>query len=296
MVSTAKKAYGQTASLDCHLVQALVRRFMKGDELSDALLRDVERHLAVCKDCLAVANGTAKPMSERKELSPALSQFISIVQQPKNLLMVTGLGIVLVVMGTVMRNPTAVLGPKAAIKMAEETKEQPTKTDVVATKSPVPTASSSVQEATPAGKSASAALTALQEADPEPTADELKPADKALPTTQGASPEPQATANEGKPEPPPAKSDIYVVEEKGTAKSKAPAHTKALVTKVKAKTRSGSSRASLPKANASHSENETITAPQKAAKKTKPAVKKTEPSSDPLADVRIFDADGKPVH
>lgn len=262
MVQAAKKAYGQSASLDCHLTQALVRRFMKGDELSDALLADVEKHLAVCADCMAVANGSTKPLAERKELPPVLTQALSILQQPKHLMMLGGLAVVLVLMGTVLRNPTSVLGPKVGVAKAEEPVEEPkhsTKKSVEEETAPAPKAQTKEEakeepkaaepappieaESTP---SSASALEGLQAADP---AEELAVEPKAV--------EPPAKVNEGAVEVA-KKADVIVVRE-APRRAKPRAVRKTARVRPKAKPQ--------PKAPVKV-EKHVVVAPRKAAPKT----------------------------
>lgn len=287
MVQAAKKAYGQSASLDCHLTQALVQRFMKGDELSDDLLTDVEKHLAVCAECMAVANGTSKPMSQRSEPNPMVSQALAVIQQPKHLLMLGALAVVLVLMGTVLRNPTALLGPKASVAKAEEADEaktspkpkakaeaevEPEKPETAPTVEPSPKPEKETpHEAvlkTESTESASSALEALQAADPAPS-EEKKPEVVVTPTPK---------VNEGPAETPVKKNDVIVVRESAPAPVRSPRKMAKPIAKKKAK-KEVRKPAAKPKAAKSH-ENQVVLAPRKAA---------------PKQVVVVFDENGKPV-
>jgi hypothetical protein len=280
MVQAAKKAYGQSASLDCHLTQALVQRFMKGDDLSDDLLADVEKHLAVCADCMAVAKGTSKPMSQRKEMNPMVAQALAVIQQPKHLMMLGGLAVVLVLMGTVLRNPTAMLGPKVGVAKAdkEERSEEPEakateskpheeskgKDEPEAKQIPSETPAATVKETTtespPVAEIATSALEGLQSADPE-TVEAAKP------------PEPTPKVNEGTPEQQPKHTDVIVVRES------APAPKAVRRVKPKAKPKLKAKAKPVHVANPVKKETVKVAAPRKAAPKT--------------SEVKVYDEHGR---
>ena len=97
--------------MECHLALALIKRYVMGEDLVDSVIDDLQKHLAACPSCMSVAKGESKPFA-----SPKIdwSIMLGVFRNPKNLTMLAVLGLVLVGMGTVLRNPTALLGPKAS--------------------------------------------------------------------------------------------------------------------------------------------------------------------------------------
>jgi len=123
-------------SLECQLAQVQIKRFLNGDNIPEDLLKDLEQHLVSCSDCLAVAKGeraaveshmvaTPGDVVQIRQKAPATSVF-DVFKQPKTLLLSAGLGVVLILMSTIMRDPTKFLGGKAIAAHPAATKEEPT--------------------------------------------------------------------------------------------------------------------------------------------------------------------------
>ncbi len=141
-------------NIECQLTQVQLKRFLEGDDLPQELLDDLENHLKSCRSCMAVAQGqrsaledqltqktsnplsaitglfkaavTPRPAALETAIDPSqaiLSQpgvdgsaisSLEIITQPKNLMLICGLAIVIGLMMTILRNPTHLLGPKAS--------------------------------------------------------------------------------------------------------------------------------------------------------------------------------------
>lgn len=131
-----KSTKAAVMSLECQLAQVQIKRFLNGDNIPEDLLKDLEQHLVSCSDCLAVAKGeraaveshmvaTPGEVVQIRQKAPATSVF-DVFKQPKTLLLSAALGVVLILMSTIMRDPTKFLGGKAIAAHPAATKEEPT--------------------------------------------------------------------------------------------------------------------------------------------------------------------------
>lgn len=135
-------------TLECSISAVLMKRFLDGDSLPQELLEGLEQHLKVCPGCKKIVNSeketiekyldgpkqtdslmgkllkkAKKPQPETPK-SALLGQTTTVqhesppglaaLKSPKVLMLSLALGAVLVLMSTVLRNPMAMLGPKAA--------------------------------------------------------------------------------------------------------------------------------------------------------------------------------------
>lgn len=282
MNSTAKKVYGDQASLDCHLAQVLVKRYLGGDELPPEVVADLERHLKVCADCKAVALGKTKPLIERPKGPTA--EWISILTQPKHIGLAVALVVVLVGMGSAMRNPAGLLGRKVKMTPAQE----------LAAKTAAAEEETEEESKEPSAETAKEDEHAKVDehakgddhAEPTTAHDEPKATTKPAATeahedhssasktphveVEKTKPKPEKRFNEGTPTVSKVRA-VEIVEDGGKKKSKAK--------KEEAKP------AETPKTEPAKSESESTTSHQKVA---------SEPH-DPLADVTIYDSNGKPI-
>lgn len=145
-------------TIECHIATVLMKRFLDGDDLPEELLSDLEKHVQACPSCQATLNNekatieevldgpkkkgvlgavaglvgkkseskapekpvyaqTALVEASRKSLQ-SVPQGSAAFKNPKVLMLSGGLAIVLVLMSTVLRDPTALLGKKAAAGLA----------------------------------------------------------------------------------------------------------------------------------------------------------------------------------
>jgi hypothetical protein len=137
-------------SIECLLTQAQMKRYLGGAELPDESLQSLERHLKACPDCMEAANmqrealggapaapATAVVAATNTGPASKLMGFfakanrpspetlggaagqdpyadpLAALKSPKNLVLSLSLASVLVLMSLIMRNPTAIFGPKA---------------------------------------------------------------------------------------------------------------------------------------------------------------------------------------
>ena len=118
-----KSSKAAVVSLECQLAQVQIKRFLNGDNIPEDLLKDLEQHLLSCSDCLAVAKGERDAIEAHMVATPAeaaqirqkapASNVLDVFKQPKTLALSVGLGVVLILMSTIMRDPTKLLGAKA---------------------------------------------------------------------------------------------------------------------------------------------------------------------------------------
>lgn len=140
-------------SIECQLTQAQVKRYLAGADFPEAMLARIEIHLKACPDCMAEANRQREtlggsstevvqavvetpvqpsPLDRIKALfqRPARQPDATLVgpvgtdpfavgpverlKSPKNLVLSLSLAAVLVLMSTVLKDPTALFGPRAS--------------------------------------------------------------------------------------------------------------------------------------------------------------------------------------
>ncbi len=121
-------------SLECQLAQVQIRRFLNGDNIPEELLKELENHLKHCSDCLAVAKGEKAAVEAHMIATPSaavaerqsrpLTGVLDVFKQPKTLLLSVALAVVLIVMSTVLRDPTKLLGTKAIGSFAGTVSEE----------------------------------------------------------------------------------------------------------------------------------------------------------------------------
>ncbi|MFM9872066.1 MAG: hypothetical protein ACKVQS_01220 [Fimbriimonadaceae bacterium] len=132
-----------------------MKRFLDGDNLPQNLLDDLERHLKACTTCQAILNNETNDIEEildqkvptsgmaalfgRKQLQPAMAggftttgagealmnasyrvqtsqaPGLAVFKNPKVLFLSLALAAVLIVMSTLLKNPSNLLGPKASM-------------------------------------------------------------------------------------------------------------------------------------------------------------------------------------
>jgi hypothetical protein len=196
----------QVQSLECQLTQAQLKRYLAGQPMPEELLDQLERHLQSCPDCLGEAKKMRSQMgggvaaAEESKPSPMAAvmqqvrraverptpatlldppgtdgmppSLIEILKQPKNLALSFALAIVLVLMSTVFRDPTGLLGARATAMAASE----------------------KVEEDEPKAESEPARDSAAKESskEPEPKAEKTEPA-------HGAHGEPEGHSIDSKP-------------------------------------------------------------------------------------------------
>jgi hypothetical protein len=145
-------------NIECQIATVLMKRFLDGDNLPQNLLDDLERHLKACTSCQAILNNETNDIEEildqkvpapgmaalfgRKQLQPAMAggfattgasealmnasyrtqvapaPGLAVLKNPKVLFLSLALAAVLIVMSTLLKNPTNLLGPKAAKAIA----------------------------------------------------------------------------------------------------------------------------------------------------------------------------------
>lgn len=129
-----KSTKAAVMSLECQLAQVQIKRFLNGDNIPEDLLKELEQHLLSCTDCLAVAKGERAAVEAHmvanageavavRQSAPASSVF-DVFKQPKTVLLSVALGVVLIVMSTVLRDPTKLLGTKAIAAHPEATRTE----------------------------------------------------------------------------------------------------------------------------------------------------------------------------
>ncbi|MCW5940450.1 MAG: zf-HC2 domain-containing protein [Fimbriimonadaceae bacterium] len=144
----------QVQSLECQLTQAQLKRYLAGQPMPEELLDQLERHLQSCPDCLGEAKrmrgqmGGGEAVADESKSSPMAAvmqqvrraverptpatlldppgtdgmppNLLEILKQPRNLVLSVALAIVLVLMSTVFRDPTGLLGARATAMAASE--------------------------------------------------------------------------------------------------------------------------------------------------------------------------------
>lgn len=145
-------------SLECTLTQAQMKRYLAGADYPEEILVALERHLKVCPDCLEAASvqrqalggapisttqavvsaaASASPLDKVKALIPKkkgsstppsslvgakgedpYSDPMAAIKSPKNVVLSVSLCLVLLLMSTVLRNPTSLFGPRASSKIS----------------------------------------------------------------------------------------------------------------------------------------------------------------------------------
>lgn len=141
----------ETASHECHLARVQLRRYMAGDEIPEQLLEELRHHLSECEGCksesvrlrdalASVAPGTSPAPGASADTGnsglvgrllariPAVPEgrLKSALKAPKTVGMSIGLAVVVVLLSTVFRNPTAALGPKASESATLSSEAEPT--------------------------------------------------------------------------------------------------------------------------------------------------------------------------
>lgn len=133
----------KTASLECQIAREQLKRYLGGSKLSPELVRGLERHLAICPDCLASARQGRKPEGERDAKSNANSKTrkmpgfalidtakaavgkpMANKKQSNMRTMILGgmLTLTLIAMGAISRNPEGMFGKRV---MTAEAKPVP---------------------------------------------------------------------------------------------------------------------------------------------------------------------------
>ena len=159
-------------SIECTLTQAQMKRYLAGADCPEEILVALERHLKVCPDCMEAASSQRQalggapitsaqavvsapaptsPLGKVKALIPQkkgtstppeslvgtkgedpFSDPLAAIKSPKNVVLSVSLALVLILMSTVLRNPTSLLGPRASAKIspspAKETKAEESET------------------------------------------------------------------------------------------------------------------------------------------------------------------------
>lgn len=132
----------QGKSLECGLTQSQIKRILRGEELPAPLMSDVEQHLRACDECQNFLDATklelAAQIASRTQAKPEAKKPAAVPTQPKRkkptkaaaeayqspappaglkngktLALSIGLAAVLILMSTVLRDPTKLFGPKA---------------------------------------------------------------------------------------------------------------------------------------------------------------------------------------
>ncbi|MCU0316993.1 MAG: hypothetical protein MUC92_10410 [Fimbriimonadaceae bacterium] len=137
-------------NIECQLIQVQLKRYLKGDDLPQELISDIERHIATCPECLAIAKGEKPlPAAAPKISSPSILTRLmaritsakgqetptpqnwkdacaNLLSNRKLLLQSVGLVVVLAVMMFLLRDPTRLFGPKGNVALAatEATQEE----------------------------------------------------------------------------------------------------------------------------------------------------------------------------
>ncbi len=224
-------------NLEHAMAEALLKRYLAGEALDEALLDDLERALRTSPELLAEAQRisgktlASEPAAKTgvldrvkalvtapfapKEKAPAA--FLSkpgsdplapslgdVLRTPRNLALSAALAVVLILMSTAMRNPTAVLGARAASLPEKEAKAAPAEEPEAAEKKEGAD-SEGETKSEPAPEKAKPEATA--EKDPEPEK-EPEPAEPD-PAKEPSEPKAKKEAEPAKPEekPVPAKAE-----------------------------------------------------------------------------------------
>ncbi len=131
----------QGKSLECGLTQSQIKRILRGEELPAPLMADVEQHLKACDECQNFLDSTklelAAQIASRTQTQPAAKKpapaptvpkrkptkaAAEAYKQPsppaglkngKTLALSIGLAAVLILMSTILRDPTKLFGPRA---------------------------------------------------------------------------------------------------------------------------------------------------------------------------------------
>ncbi|MBS1707977.1 MAG: hypothetical protein JSS65_04565 [Armatimonadetes bacterium] len=205
-----KPSKATVVSLECQLAQVQMKRFLNGDNIPEELLKELEAHLRACPDCLAIAKGEKQAVEAHMVATPAeaaairqkmpATSALDVLKQPKTLMLSIGLAVVLIVMSTVLRDPTKLLGAKASTTVAateekskseDEPKAESTKAHEEEPKT-TDTKASEPEKKEPETNTKPATEAAVK---PEPpkTTDSTKPKDE-QPTGHSTPPGPAASA------------------------------------------------------------------------------------------------------
>lgn len=153
-------------NIECHLATVLMKRFLDGENLPQEILNDLERHIKVCPSCRAIVNNEKVSLEEvldgpkpKKGFAAILQKFspapvqtpayagagassallqvsqvkvsstppgMAAFKNPKVLMLSGALAVVLILMSTILRDPTRMLGPKATngLTAATDQKEE----------------------------------------------------------------------------------------------------------------------------------------------------------------------------
>jgi hypothetical protein len=143
----------QAVNIECQIAQAQLRRYLTGEDMPSAVVNELETHLRNCPDCMAAAqtlreslkgvlsskiSGKPEPRREEPAMSKAVATGKAAVQTPadvfdapdeqfkhkpakkksnfKTLAYSGALALVLVLMSTIFKDPTALFGPRASEK------------------------------------------------------------------------------------------------------------------------------------------------------------------------------------
>lgn len=128
----------QVQNIECHLAQVQLKRYLAGDEMPDELLADLVGHIKRCKECTQAAEQHKESLADMLNCHAARpagdglmakiaaggkalvtprdpsGERSPLIQSPKTLILSGALALTLIVMSTVMRDPTALFGPRAS--------------------------------------------------------------------------------------------------------------------------------------------------------------------------------------
>ncbi|MCB0825880.1 MAG: hypothetical protein KDC26_06795 [Armatimonadetes bacterium] len=162
-------------NIECHLATVLMKRFLDGENLPQDILNDLERHIKVCPSCRDIVNNEKVSLEEvldgpkpKKGFAAVLQKFspapvqtpayagagasgallqasqvkvsstppgMAAFKNPKVLMLSGALAVVLILMSTILRDPTKMLGPKATngltatAEKKDESKDEATSED-----------------------------------------------------------------------------------------------------------------------------------------------------------------------
>ncbi len=193
----------QVQNIECQLAQVQLKRYLAGESIADELLADLERHLEECGGCRsaakvmrAAAGATAStPAESSPEEATAKPKFSlgSLIKKPsasavvrpvgekkdnrKTLILSASLAVVLILMSTVLKDPTKLFGAKAADTVAKTEQDtpptEPPTENIETIKDETKTGEAEPEDL--AGAAFSAAGLEATEDEPEPTVEETAP-------------------------------------------------------------------------------------------------------------------------
>jgi hypothetical protein len=327
-------------NIECQIATVLMKRFLDGDNLPQSLTDDLERHLKACPTCKSILDQESadideildQPQKQQSWISKLAGQpatasgfvtasagealmqagartyvpeapGLAVLKNPKVLFLSIALAATLIVMSTVLRNPTNLLGPKAGAAYTESKEPVATEKESDHKTETDEHAKEAEHKPTEGHGDESAHSTATdshaeeESAHPEPAKDEHT-ANHSEPE-QGAKPQPKLVPDPRVPGKPTLGNSEIIVAGGAKTESKTDTHSAPKATQPKAST--VTQPKITPKPTPKGQTKSTAPVRRAPVKKSTPKPKSTRTKPKPApakgnsGGIKVYDSSGKPI-